>query len=133
MEMYSSYHLEDIVVSLALARKLKELNVEYPTPFYWRVWDDGHSDCVISECDYDKRHSKIKERIPTYTTSQLIEKLPFSFTFQGIRLYFSISKNEIFYKVSYKPDRGEITRCERKLENALARMLLWLSEIGVVK
>jgi len=40
---------------------------------------------------------------------------------------------KFFYKVSYKPERGEISRCERELENALARMLLWLSEIGIVK
>ena len=87
---------EDVVVSLALARKLKELSIEYPTPFYWRIWDDGYSDCVIGGYDYEKYHSRIKEKIPTYTSTQLIEKLPFSFTFQGIRFYFSISKNEIF-------------------------------------
>jgi len=131
--MHSRFHLEDIVVSLALARKLKELNIKYPTPFYWRVWDDGCSDCVIGEYDYEKYHSRIKEEVPTYTSTQLIEKMPHSIMFLRNRFYFSISKSDIFYKVSYRLEKGEISRCERKLENALARMLLWLSEIGVVK
>jgi len=133
--MYSNYCLEDIVVSLALARTLKEQNIECPTPFYWRVWNDGSIDCVVEDDDFDYSGTgkEVIERIPTYTSSQLIEKMPISITFLRNRFYFSISKNEIFYKVSYRPEKGEISRCERKLENALARMLLWLSEIGIIK
>ncbi len=135
--MYSEYHLEDIVVSLALARKLKELNIKYPTPFYWRVWDDGYSDCVIGEYDYEKYHSRIKEEVPTYTSTQLIEKMPHSITFLGDYFYFSISKNASGYEVSYKSEIGEVGRRDRRLEDALAGMHLWLFEtnieVGIIK
>jgi len=96
--MYSEYHLEDIVVSLALARKLKELNIKYPTPFYWRVWDDGYSDCVIGEYDYEKHRSRIKERVSTYTSTQLIEKMPHSITFLGDYFYFLFRKMQVVMK-----------------------------------
>jgi len=90
--MYPNPSFKDIVVSLELARKLKEKNIVYPTLFYWRVWDDGFSDCVIGMYEYEKDRPRIKEKIPTYTSSQLIEKMPTSITFLGDYYYFSISK-----------------------------------------
>ena len=60
--MYSNPFFKDIVVSLELARKLKEKNIVYPTLFYWRVWDDGFSDCVIGMYENERDRFKIKEK-----------------------------------------------------------------------
>jgi len=143
--MYPSYHLEDIVVSLALARKLKENNVVHPTLFYWRVWDDGSIDCaMVDEDDFDYRDTgnKIIEKISAYTATELMERLP-----HLIR----VSEGQYFTLCIYKSDGdnkyvveyeswdcyGEIKILREfesiKLADALARMRLWLSETGIVK
>jgi len=133
--MYPNPFFKDIVVSLELARQLKENNIVYPTLFYWRVWNDGFSDCVIGMYEYEKDRPRIKEKIPTYTSSQVIGKMPASIGFLGELYYFSISKNILnLYEVSYKPiNGGGIIRFDQKLENALAKMLLWLNKTGIIK
>ena len=41
--------IEDTVVSLWLAKELKEAGVNSPSLFNWRVWSDGSVDCAIRE------------------------------------------------------------------------------------
>ena len=61
--------------------------------------------------------------------------MPASITFLGELYYSSIAKNILnLYEASYKPiNGGAIIRFDQKLENALAKMLLWLNELGFIK
>ena len=130
--MYPNTFFENIVVSLDLARKLKENNIAYPTLFYWRVWKDGYSDCVIGIYEYDKDRSEIKEKIPTYDAATLLEELPGSIKYDN--KYFDLAVYKIIfpkYKVQYENREDKKIEIledfwEDSLADALARMLLWL-------
>ena len=136
--MYPNYRLEDILVSLELAKKLKRNNIEYPTLFYWRIWNDGSIDCAMSnEDDYDYRGTgnKVKEKIPAYTVMELIHSLPASLKIkiEGKELDYMLmicKGNSDWYTVSYEAGtRDDVNILQefgnRKLADALAEMLIW--------
>jgi len=128
---------EDIVVSLELAKKLKEAGVDSPSLFYWRVWSDKSVDLVMEhedDFDYSGVGRKVIEKIPAYTAAELMEKLP-----ERIRVserqhfYLVVYKLSISYKVNYDHTFFDIieTLCEfenRKLSDALAQALIWCRE-----
>ena len=113
--MYPNTFFENIVVSLDLARKLKENNIAYPTLFYWRVWKDGYSDCVIGIHEYDKDRPEIKEKIPTYDAATLLEELPGSIKYDN--KYFDLAVYKIIfpkYKVQYENREDKKNRNTRR-------------------
>ncbi|MHC1584604.1 MAG: hypothetical protein ACXQTM_08310, partial [Methanosarcinales archaeon] len=70
---------EDIVVSLELAKRLKEAGVNSSSLFYWRIWDDKSVDIAMGDeddLDYSGASRKVVEKIPAYTAAELMEKLP---------------------------------------------------------
>jgi len=124
---------EDIVVSLELAKKLKEVGVNFHSLFYWRIWDDKSVDIAMGDeddFDYSGAGRKVTEKIPAYTATELIEKLP-SLIREGLRYTLCIYKLHDSYIVDYErlsEDYEIETLCEfegRKLADALAEMLMW--------
>ena len=59
--------------------------------------------------------------------------MPDVITYMGDYCYLSVSKNVSSYEVSYKSENGEISQLDQRLEDALARMRLWMSKVGIIK
>ncbi len=59
--------------------------------------------------------------------------MPYSIIFMGDIFHFSISRNAKGYKVSFKSEIGEVSKLDQRLEDAPARMRLWLSKVGIIK
>ncbi|MCW3130637.1 MAG: hypothetical protein N2V75_11155 [Methanophagales archaeon] len=130
---------EDIVVSLGLAKALKEAGVKSPSLFYWRIWDDGSVDCaIVDEDDFDYRGTgnKVIEKIAAYMPPELMEMLPHSTRLrEGQQCILSVHKSHLSdgYVARYQRyHNGEIEVLQefgdRKLADALAKMLIWLRE-----
>jgi len=125
---------EDIVISFELAKKLKEVGINSPNLFHWRVWSDGSVDCAMEhedDFDYSGGGRKVIEKIPAYTPTELIEMLPDCIRVDKDRhFYLVVYKLSNSYKVDYERmlfDEIE-TLCEfedRKLSDALAQALIW--------
>jgi len=124
---------EDIVVSLELAKKLKEAGVNSHSLFYWRIWDDKSVDLVMEhedDFDYSGVGRKVIEKIPAYTATELMGMLP-SLIREGLRYTLCVYKPHDRYIVDYErlsEDYEIETLCEfegRKLADALAEMLMW--------
>jgi len=129
--------IEDTVVSLGLAKALKEAVVKSPSLFYWRVWSDGSVDCaMVDEEDFDYRGTgnKVIEKIAAYMPPELMENLPYKI---GVHQQYilCVQKSHLSdgYVVRYQRyHNGEIEVLrefvDRKLSDALAKMLIWLRE-----
>jgi len=131
-----SLNIKDQVISLAVAKELKEAGVNSPSLFYWRIWSDGSVDCAMcDEDDFDYRGTgnKVKEKIPAYTAPELIEMLPHSTRLrEGQQYILCVHKSHLSdgYVVRYQRyHNGEIEILQkfdnRKLSDALAEMLIW--------
>ena len=135
--------IEDYVVSPELAKKLKEVGVDSPSLFYWRIWNDGSIDYAI-EYDFDDSEMAyaddfyacnefIEEEIPAYMVQELIEKLPRLIRVrEGQQYILCVCKSSLGdgYVVKYERyHNGEIEVLQefanRKLSDALAEMLIW--------
>jgi len=129
---------EDNVVSLELAKKLKEVGVNSSSLFYWREWSNGSVDCaMVDEDDFDYRGTgnKVIEKIPAYTVMELINSLPASIKIkiEGKELDYMLmvcKGNSDWYVVSYEAgtcDDVDVLQefGNRKLADALAEMLIW--------
>ena len=125
---------EDIVISLELAKKLKEADVNSPSLFYWRVWDDGSVDLAMEEDDFDYSGTgrEVKEKIPAYTAVELMEKLPgFIRQPKNWKYILSIHKFCDGYAVGYERCYNNVLKFflqefeSEKLADALARALIW--------
>ena len=123
---------EDIVVSLELAKKLKNAGVNSSSLFYWRIWDDKSVDIAMGDeddFDYSGASRKVVEKIPAYTATELMGMLPECIRVSG-HFYLVVYKLSNSYKVDYERmlfDEIE-TLCEfanRKLSDALAQALIW--------
>ena len=129
-------NIKDQVVSLWLAKKLKEAGVNSPSLFNWRIWSDGSVDCAMcDEDDFDYRGTgnEVKEKIAAYMAPELMEMLPHSTRLhEGQQYILSIHKSHLSdgYVVRYQRYRnGEIEILQefesKKLADALAQALIW--------
>ena len=129
---------EDIVVSLKLAKKLKEAGVNSPSLFYWRIWDDKSVDLAMGDeddFDYSGAGRKVREKIHAYTVMELIDALPSSIKtkVEGKEYDYMLAihkGNSNWYAVSYESgscDDFDVLQefASEKLANALARTLIW--------
>jgi len=130
---------EDIVISLELAKKLKEADVNSPSLFYWRVWDDGSVDLAMEEDDFDYSGTgrEVKEKIPAYTAVELMEKLPgFIRQPKNWKYILSIHKFCDGYAVGYERCYNNVLKFflqefeSEKLADALAQALIWWKKRG---
>jgi len=130
---------EDIVVSFELAKRLKEAGVNSPSLFYWRVWDDKSVDIAMEhedDFDYSGAGKTVVEKIPAYTATELMEKLPGFIKPDKYREYpLCIYKGiDDKYTVGYKSCYYDGLTIffqdfkNRKLSDALAQALIWCRE-----
>ena len=143
--------LEDQVISLKLAKKLKKLGVRQESLFYWCIIDngvDGEQDIIPlteKEMDYyDDVLGSVEytEIASAFTVAELGEMLPEEIIvtnrFDDKNIYFlDFCKFEDRWDVSYKNDiLKKVTQCYvngRTEANARAQMLVWLVENGYLK
>ena len=129
---------EDIVVSLSLAKRLKEAGVNSPSLFYWRIWDDKSVDIAMEhedDFDYSGAGRKVTEKIHAYTVMELIDALPSSIKMKVKEKEYdymlTIHKgNSNWYAVSYESgscDDFDVLQefASEKLADALAQALIW--------
>ena len=128
---------EDIVVSFELAKKLKEAGVNSPSLFYWRVWDDGSVDLVMEhedDFDYSGAGREVKEKIPAYTSPELMGRLPYKIGIhqQYILCVYKSHLSDGYVARYQRYHNGEIEVLQefgdRKLADALAQALIWWRE-----
>ena len=128
---------EDIVVSLSLAKKLKEAGIEHDSLWYWIRWKDKDKWNIKCPDEYMKREwkfSPLVEYYSAYTATELMEKLPSLVrTPEGNHFTLCVYKESNSYIVQYEGWRcDEIeTLCEfenRKLADALAQALIWVKK-----
>ena len=139
MKKQKKMRKEDIVVSLELAKKLKEAGVNSPSLFYWRIWDDKSVDLAMEhedDFDYSGVGRKVTEKIPAYMPPELMEMLPHSIRLrEGHQYILCVHKSSLSdgYVVRYQRyHNGEIEILQQfanwKLSDALAEMLIWWRE-----
>ena len=130
---------EDIVVSLELAKRLKEVGVRQESMLFWVRWKDKDKWSIRCPDEYMReewKFSPLVECYSAYTATELMEKLP-----ERIRVserqhfYLVVYKLSNSYKVNYDHTFFDTieTLCEfedRKLSDALAQALIWWREKG---
>jgi len=132
-------NIKDQVVSIGLAKELKEAGVNSPSLFYWRVWSDESVDLAMKDdddFDYSGAGREVKEKIPAYMPPELMEMLPHSTRLrEGQQYILSVHKSHFSdgYVVRYQRyHNGEIEVLrefvDRKLSDALAQALMWCME-----
>jgi len=130
--------IEDNIASLELAKRLKEVGVSSPSLFYWRIWDDKSIDIAMEhedDFDYSGAGRKVVEKIPTYTSAELMEMLPSSIRVcEGKHFTLRVYKFRDGYGVEYgrwhdnKIEIMETLFENKKLADALAQALIWWRE-----
>ncbi|RLG68595.1 MAG: hypothetical protein DRO11_08860 [Methanobacteriota archaeon] len=121
--------IEDQVVSLELAKKLKKIGLgcnEYQPETEWRWyrlepdgWCVGASTLRVAE-----------EWYPAFTVAEMMEELPAVVETKAGRYRLTIEKYEPRWYVSYIGTAGDAleTALNKKLADALAEMLIWLKK-----
>jgi len=132
--------LKDICIDLEYAKKLKELGVKQDSIFYW--WDWKNKKRQLPDSVRETNGIKLEQGTPAFpsswiyysafTSAELLEWLPKNFD----KKYLGIapSLNNDAYGISYgiyymsSSQNIEIMKEDKKLPNALAKMLIYLIE-----
>ncbi len=134
-------NLENHVVSLELAKKLKELGVKQESLFEWSTTQNGqnislHETLLPSHRNFNSPYYK---SYSAFTASELGELLPVSISSEdseyGFVLTINKSDERDYFSVSYENydfDYGE-TSYEKNLSNSLAKMLIYLLKNDLLK
>jgi hypothetical protein len=109
-------------VSLETAKLLKEAGFK----------KDCHFGFIDDE--YECNPSPMEWPIYAPTSDELLEELPYNINLKGWNKYFSISKTDVQYYVSYMGG-GSDNLCEsnKSLPEALAQMWLYLRKEGLIE
>jgi hypothetical protein len=117
--------LEDQVISLELAKKLKELGVKQESLFRWQEWRDlgyqgkGHPFVWCLE----PGSGNVREELSAYTVAELGEMLP-----QGCES-FKTQSPEKGWVCYWEHEKGRYNKCYGHVEaDARAKMLIYLLE-----
>ena len=140
--------IEKYVVSLDLAKKLKEAGWEKVTTFQWGI-DTTTSDVTLIKINrLYPGEARIHKRIkyPAPLAEEILEELPKYIheyvECEGKTYYLTAEINEIGYRVGYRTE--PICLCDQiewlylsapydKLSDAAARTWLWLKEDGYLE
>lgn len=138
--MITNMPLQNHVVSLELAQKMKELGFPQETEFRWYKWPDKTMAVTMVVASYAEdwcTGRPPKEICAAYTPSDLGEWLRAFVVQNKIQYWLNISKLspygwEIRYHYFEKllDDNSTGVIVERDFTNALAKMLIWLAENG---
>lgn len=128
-------NIESHIVSLELAKKLKELGVEQESLWKWCIHSNGVVGCYAGLTQKIQSLSKVKEDYSAFTVTELMERLPATVDLIAGRYRLTIRKYDQLLDVSYMGTAGDAlkTTMNRKLVDALAEMLIWLIEDEYVK
>jgi len=136
--------LEKQVVSLELAKKLKELGFEQESYFWWQLHNDKEYHLRDSESATgdEATFSLHKEWCSAYTVAELGEMLPDRLdekaqaTDYETHYFFEITKDVKKWEVSYRGsgDSGcKIFVGDENLSNAMAKVLIYLKDNNLIK
>jgi len=128
--------VENNVVSLKLAKKLKEAGVEQESMLFWVRWEDKDKWSVKCPDEYMRKEwesSPLVECYSAYTVTELMEELPSLVKQEGEHFALCVYKESNNYIVQYEGWRcDEIeTLCKfenRKLVDACAQALIWVKK-----
>src|ERR1700722_12116697 len=117
--------LEDQIVSLELAKRIKELGVKQDSYFWW-VNPDMTEGNVTQLLSYDERYLDHHPDLyySAFTASELMDMLPAYIEPCG---YFTIIKMDRSYEVSYSNIQENCPTSEN-ISNSLAKMIIQLLE-----
>lgn len=142
--MNNTMKLEQQVVSLELAKQLKELGVKQYSLF---CWDTDYENGRVIFPNYEVRElmPKLNNKVSAFTVAELGEMLPLYIMLGKLKLVMAKSHNHNgdFYSVGYFPlkDRDSLDInlqhdsaifFERNEADARAKMLIWLIEEGYI-
>ena len=117
--------LEEQVCSLDLAKRLKELGIKQDTQFYWHHYNGkdypSYGDPKVCLCKYDE--------ISAFTVAELGEIIPKSLNFN---IEFDNYGNWMIHFWINDEDHA-IPINNKSLANAMAEMLIYLLEEGLIK
>jgi len=145
-------NLSDQVISLELAKRLEELGVKQESLFYYQnnPYNDGTEciDLMIKEWESENNENIIintecenedNPKYPVFTIAELLDKLPSALYGSSLQLMKGINfgENEPLYYGRYDMilmDFGCMeTWPDKNPANALAKMLIYLIENGILK
>ncbi|MHC1572380.1 MAG: hypothetical protein ACXQTL_06495 [Methanosarcinales archaeon] len=126
--------IEDQVVSVELARKLKEVGIgcnEYQPETIWRWKELKPFGWYVGESIL----RTLEEWAPAFTVAELMEQLPAVIETKAGRYRLTIEKYEHLWCVSYIGTAGDAleTILNKKLADALGEMWIWLVENGYME
>jgi len=125
--------LEQQVVSLELAKQLKELGVKQESLWWWRLYSDGTGGMDWHlELYNNKDKDKAYDEISAYTVAELGEMLPYKLD----DYWYSANNGSkelwcCWNKHSVYNHAWEDTSNANTEANARAKMLIWLIENGI--
>lgn len=125
--------LEQQVVSLELAKKLKELGVKQESYFHWRELEDATF--LVSDCDCS---SPDGDDIAAFTVAELGEMLPSIIIDFELKYRLKIEKTDIweiiYEEVTNENEKGFLLVADDQTEaDARAKMLIYLIENNLIK
>lgn len=124
--------LEDQVVSLELAKKLKSLNVKQESLFYWQA-DVSNGEAIRVSQGHSR--SMYEENFSAFTVAELLESLPSQIYREkrGAQCALTILKATPDFKGFYVEYYDVNTTDDSNLANALAKMLCYLLDNDLLK
>jgi hypothetical protein len=126
--------LENQVVSLELAKRLKELGVKQESLFWWVDYTDGYSEPAWN---LNSNHVGYKAHLSAYTVAELGEMLPGDI---GRDWWLDIWKSDDFWYVAYTEEReggghdflSDFLASSPTEADARAKMLIYLIENNLI-
>lgn len=141
--------LKDQVVSLEIAKRLKELGFKQESLFWYVINNRPEKERTESELeayltniwDTDRWGDDFGDKCAAFTVAELGEMLPISFhngltkEFESVAYLNFERSNNIFWKVGYKFNSGNLMFGQYAETEAAARgkMLIYLAENGLIK
>lgn len=130
--------LKDQVVSLQLAKKLKELGINQKSLWRWQyvggIWEP-----TSLKKEFIEKNNSNPETFEAFSVAELGEMLPFKFMKEDFNdpFYLEIRKYSDNWIVDYYDSDDQWFKCgdieDIKLSDAIAKMLIYLIENGFLK
>lgn len=127
-------NIEDQVISLDLAKQLKELNVKQESLFYWSICHHCVEEYPAGTVEWELSHGKCHgENISAFTSSELGKMLPWAILKGGRQYFLTQAKSGNDFIIIYQTlKHDDLFYPENKVgvneANIRAEMLIYLIE-----